>query len=260
MAKMIICADCGEEKRHHALGLCGKCYKRHYYKENAEKCCGYARNHYHRNRDRCLARTDEFRRENKEYFRRYRIEHREERNMYNRQWRKKNPEKARAKDRRERLARQDKRRRQYREWYAKNKDERRMYRHVWENENPEKRKAIQSRRRARKRGAISTLIPQEIEELLEIGQAVYPGEELHLDHIVPISRGGGTTRANCHYIPAGLNISKKDKFPAEVYEQLSFSGICNSDDYWRSSLREGRASWLMKSQVSVLAQSVSVQS
>lgn len=83
-----------------------------------------------------------------------------------------------------------------------------------------KRHALnEARRRARLRALPDTLTPSQAEHLLRIGQATYPGEELHLDHIVPLSKGGGTTYANVHAIPASINLSKSDKLPDEIYEQ-----------------------------------------
>lgn len=77
-----------------------------------------------------------------------------------------------------------------------------------------------ARYQGRKRNLPDTLTAEQAEELLAIGQATYPGKELHLDHVVPLSKGGGTTYANMHAIPARLNLSKRDALPREIYRQL----------------------------------------
>lgn len=78
-------------------------------------------------------------------------------------------------------------------------------------------------RRARKRNLPDTLTPEELNRLLVIGKATHFGEKLALDHFIPVIKGGGTTLANTHYIPAWLNSSKRDKLPQEVYKQLTFA-------------------------------------
>ena len=87
-----------------------------------------------------------------------------------------------------------------------------------------RRKKAKRRRKARKKALPDTLTTEQAEHLLVIGRAVYPGEELHLDHIVPLSRDGGTTLANMHAIPARLNQSKNDALPQEIYKQLTLGG------------------------------------
>lgn len=124
------------------------------------------------------------------YGRRYYEEHREERAAWQHRWNQEHREQARANRRR------------------------------WRENNRKRMAASQARRKARKQALPDTLLPKERSCLLAIGQATYPGEELHLDHVVPLSKGGGTTRANCHYIPAGLNCSKQDALPKDVYGQM----------------------------------------
>jgi 5-methylcytosine-specific restriction endonuclease McrA len=103
--------------------------------------------------------------------------------------------------------------------YADHREQYRAYYRHWQKENPEVGKAKQARREARKRNLPDTLTSEQAEHLLVIGKAMYPGEKLHLDHIVPLSKGGGTTLANMHAIPARLNCSKYDKLPGETYKQ-----------------------------------------
>ena len=90
----------------------------------------------------------------------------------------------------------------------------------WRRKNPEKARLSWARRDARKKALPATLTPAQAERLFAIGQAMYPGEELHLDHVVPLSAGGGFTRANIHAIPAWLNMLKRNALPQEVYRQI----------------------------------------
>jgi len=89
---------------------------------------------------------------------------------------------------------------------------------AWNKRNKKNQKR---RRRALKAGRPATLSTEDERIILEIGRATFPGEDLHLDEVVPLSKGGGFTRGNVRAIPAWMNIWKSDKLPQEVYEQLA---------------------------------------
>lgn len=101
------------------------------------------------------------------------------------------------------------------------------YNHKWQKKNPDKAAAGFARRRARKNSLPDTLTLEENKELLAIGQGTYPEEKLVLDHFIPLgaekNKACGTTRANMHYIPASLNLTKNVKSPEEIYKQLKLS-------------------------------------
>lgn len=147
-----------------------------------------------------------------------------------RHWRKVNPERKQALDRayRERTpsnirhAGEDpKKRKAWKHRYRqRHQDAIAAYGRNWKQKNPEKVAAQKARRKARKENLPDTLTSAQAERLLKIGRAMYPGEELHLDHVVPLSRGGGTTLANMHAIPARLNCFKGDALPEQIYTQL----------------------------------------
>lgn len=149
---------------------------------------------------------------------------------YQHRWRIANPDKARAIDRRYREKHSDRRRSYWeghreelaiyqRRWVKENCERVAAIHRRYAQENPEKMVAKQALREARKKALPDTLTPEQAEHLLRIGQAMYPGEKLALDHIVPISKGGGTTWANTHFIPRWLNLIKHTALPSEAYEQ-----------------------------------------
>lgn len=209
MGKLIVCKECEKEKEHGGLRRCKSCYDRFHYRENRERLlaqrnrynqehrearCQYARDYYQKYQDKVLANC-----------RRYYQDHRDKVKIRHLHWREKNPNYSRR-------------------WAKENPERVRMLNCRWGRQNPERKAASEARRKARKQNLPNTLTEGERKELFLIGQATYPNQKLHLDHVVPISKGGGTTRANVHYIPAKVNLSKKDKLVAEIYIQLPLGG------------------------------------
>lgn len=194
MTRVIVCIDCGEEKEYGARGRCESCYHR---------------NHYRKHRKKILAANQQWLNEHREQYRQYKNqynqEHREKHRIYVKKW---------YQDHREEvLARSA-------DWAQQNPEQYIANQKHWREENPERRAAIEARRKARKENLPDTLTEKQREQLLFIGQATFPGEDLHLDHVIPLKHGGGTTFANTHYIPGILNSFKKDRLPEEIYEQL----------------------------------------
>ena len=108
-------------------------------------------------------------------------------------------------------------------WYRENREKAAFIRHRWYQNNPEKVAAQKERRRARKNSLPATLVGENAEILLRTFPCFYCGnlEDLQLDHFVPLSKGGGTTRANIIVACGKCNRRKHDKLPNEVLEQLS---------------------------------------
>lgn len=96
--------------------------------------------------------------------------------------------------------------------YYSNKDQHRTWNTAWRKNNPNKAKAISARRRANKKGAATE------DADLYLIQLIYEGcpEGYHVDHIIPISRGGKHHEDNLCYLTISDNLSKKDKLPDEV--------------------------------------------
>jgi len=209
MARIIICPNCNETKEHYAKGLCKACRMRQWREENREQVAASKHRYFEEHREQYRAYARRYRKRNpkkvRASLRRWREGHKEERRIYLGFWREKNPEKVSAYN-------QSYRQKHYQEDLAR----KRCYR----KDHREKIRAQNSRRRAQRRSLPDTLATDQINQLFEMGRTIYPGEKLHLDHVVPLSKGGGTTRANVHVIPASLNMSKHDKLPGEIYEQL----------------------------------------
>lgn len=132
------------------------------------------------------------------------------------EWRERNPEYNSEYYQKWRLENLDRERENNRQW-RKNNSERvkEIIRRFHEN-NPGKVNEYSSRRRARKASVDSGPKPT-IQELIEMqdGKCAYcqiPGnEEWHMDHVIPISKGGGDIAENVVAACATCNRSKSDK-------------------------------------------------
>lgn len=171
----------------------------------------------------------------------------------NRQWRLDNPEKKAESDRKciaknpERKRQQDKERydrersrileqkRQYRQanpvgiaraqssWYRANRERVLEYQRSYRSENPE-RVALYSRaKRARKAGAAGSHTTHDVAGKFDLqgGRCYYCGCELqdfHVDHKIPLARGGSNFPANLCCACPSCNSSKCDKTPQEFIQ------------------------------------------
>ena len=129
----------------------------------------------------------EHREERVEYQRQYHAEHHEEGVEYNRQW------------------------------YEANSEHRREYDCQWAKGNPDKKQAQKRRRRAAKWGATIGLVDEAaIYERDKV--CIYCGatENLTLDHLIPLSRGGAHTQDNLA-VACRVHNSKKG---TKTYEEF----------------------------------------
>lgn len=151
---------------------------------------------------------------------------------YNRQWAKTarardpNPFQKRAK--RHRARHGDEYREQQREWSKAHREKwrefLRAYHAEWSSQHVDKvrRKRVVSegKRRAAKRGAGGTYSAQDVADLLSTqgGLCFYCGDiltDFHVDHFIPLSKGGNNTSANLRLACRPCNLSKGSKLPWE---------------------------------------------
>jgi len=91
----------------------------------------------------------------------------------------------------------------------------------WRNANPHKIKAAQAKRRACERTAGGSHVAADIRNIgaMQRWRCANPlcrtsiRKKYHLDHIVPLARGGSNDRRNLQLLCAPCNISKRDKDP-----------------------------------------------
>jgi len=213
--KKKVCTGCNKEKS-----------LTEYYKDKS------AKNGLRANCKECRkAYNKKYYQENKEYVKacrkKYYQENLEKEKAYKKKWREENKEKERARSKkwREENSEYDK---AYKKKYREENQEQIKARHKkWREENPERQRAINrlssSKRRARK---LNTQVEAITDELLKehwIKKGIDPHRCFycedrpyeHLEHCIPLSRGGTHTKDNLVPACASCNLSKGTKTPDE---------------------------------------------
>lgn len=114
--------------------------------------------------------------------------------------------------------------RKVRAYREANKDRLADANRTWRKNNPEKARAIRRRHEALKRGAYGDHTAEDIQTQYERqkGKCYYchqkVGDHYHVDHVVPLSRGGSNSCENLVIACAQCNQRKKDKLPHEWAE------------------------------------------
>jgi len=177
MGRLVTCLGCGEEEEHYALGLCRPCYNQQYHRKWREA-----------NPEKYRALKRAWQQENRNKVNaaadRYRRRHPERVRVSRQKWDEAHPG-------------------HYREYQKANLDGRRVN---------------CSRRRARIRNLANTLTIDEADEILTTGQCFYCSTTegpFQLEHYIPLSKGGPTTRNNVVCACEPCNQSKGNKWPWE---------------------------------------------
>ena len=213
-----ICSKCGEEKpatteyfgkdKRNKDGLNGQCkdcrkeYQCQWYKENKEKMKEYNKQRRQENKEYDKQYYKENKEEIKEYYKQYRKENKEEIKEYQNQWRQENKE-------------------YYKQYRKENEEKMKEYNKQWRQENTDRRRQYKQKRKAFKKRLPHTLTLDQWEKIKNDfnNKCAYCGqseqkhkeefnEQLHQEHFIPLSKGGGYTHNNI--IPAcrSCNTSK----------------------------------------------------
>src|SRR5687767_8372109 len=169
----------------------------------------YHRAYYEANRDRILANKKEYYYENQDEIlvkkQAYYLENRDARIAYNRAYYEANAEYMNE---------------QGRKWYEANHERALATAKAYRTNNPEKVRACEKACDANRRAAFGKITTADIQDAIACseGRCPYCIKELvfgdiHIDHCIPLSRGGSNTRENIVACCAECNLRKNDKTP-----------------------------------------------
>lgn len=213
--RKVVCVGCGENKEHYAKGCCEPCYRHRNYIEHREERILQSSEYYHAHKEECSARMHEYYLKNKEKFkesnRQWYRKHKEQLRGYKRQY-------AREYRMRANPEQREKMRERCRDWRMRNP----KYSGDWQRANVDKVRVYNARRALRKLSTPHSLVDVEAFQMLEIFSCFYCGDDnkLGLDHFIPLSKGGGTTKANMVVACFDCNRRKSARLPQEVLQQL----------------------------------------
>lgn len=199
-----------------------------------------------RTQDRDNARTTKWHEEHQEYYAEYRkqrhLENPEPNRLRALLWYAENrayvavrdkikydadPEKYRAASRRYRLAHKEQLRLYFRAWRkdARHREQNNQYRRNWEKKHPIECRAKAARYRARKMLAPGAYTVDDVRLLLKSQKGLCwwcgnPVDKYHVDHRIPLSRGGSNAPDNLCISCHSCNESKGAKLPSEWGDRL----------------------------------------
>ena len=207
------CSKCGEWK------LFEEFHKDKTKKDGREYRCRACKNEsdrkkYKEDPEKHRKRTREYREANPEKCRESKRKHyeanREKENLRCREYRKANPDKVKSLKKNWCEANKEHRAEYGKEWRRKNKDYIYERNREWAKANPEIFNIAGAKRRALKKSTITT-DPWELQQITSFYTICPKG--YHVDHIVPLAKGGRHELANLQHLEGWLNLSKKDKHP-----------------------------------------------
>jgi len=143
-------------------------------------------------------------------------------------WNKENPEKRLKIIARYHEKYPEKQAARYIKYYAENKEKHKAGIYAWRANNIEAARIIVHNYRARKRANSGTLSKGLAEKLYKLQRGKCAcckqplGDDYHMDHIMPIVRGGTNTDGNIQLLRAQCNMQKHAKHPIEFMQSRGF--------------------------------------
>lgn len=178
-----------------------------------------------RERDRLYKLTPEY----IEQQRQYRSRNRDLLGAKTREWQEANREKFKAYQKAYQVANRHREIDRARAWRKRNADRAHITAKLWRLANPHIKVLNEQRRRARIKGVGGNLSPDIHDRLMTLQRGkcavcltpIKPGFR-HLDHIMPISKGGTNTDGNVQLPCPACNLSKSAKHPIDFMQERGF--------------------------------------
>ena len=216
---MKTCRKCGSTDRY-ANGKCKPCWKVYHAKwraENKKKWAAYGAKWKANNIEKKLASNAK-----------YRAEHKEQAKALTAAWIAANPEREKERHKRWRAKNAERVRSKRAEKYSKNKEQVREQTAKWRAAHPEARRVYKQNRRAKETANGGSLSGAIVETLFRLQRGKCAccemplGEDYHLDHRVPLARGGAHEDSNMQLLRQHCNQSKGVKDPIEYMRLKGF--------------------------------------
>ena len=177
-----------------------------------------------RDADKAYKRTDDY----KEKQRRYRADNREKLSAGAIDWRNRNPERYAEYQAKYQEANRHKTMARTAEWRKSNPERASEYGKAWREANPGEHTRHEQNRRARINESGGKLSPGLYSRLMKIqrGKCVACGCDIrklaHMDHIMPLARGGANTDDNIQLLCQPCNNTKHAKHPIDFMQSCGF--------------------------------------
>lgn len=196
--KRRVCLSCEQQYREERKEDIAE-YKRQYYMKNKEKLCSATRKWYSENKERAS-----------EYNRMHYLRNKDRYAEWRRNWISENPERKRIREQ---------------QWRKENRSILLGKTKEWKRRNHDKVIAYNRNRRSLEKGASGKHSAKDIESIyiLQRGKCAHcckrVGLKFHVDHIVPLAKGGSNWPHNLQILCPPCNLGKQSKDPIDWKQQ-----------------------------------------
>lgn len=149
-------------------------------------------------------------------------------NARSKKWAADHPERVKASTEKWHAANPEKLKENIARWRLANPERVRELKAKWRATNPEKRRVMQHNRRARIRTIGGKLSKGLIGKIFALQRGKCPccgrslGDDYHLDHKMPLARGGANEDKNMQLLRRECNLQKKAKHPVDFMQSRGF--------------------------------------